>query len=341
MAWRGVIEEYRHRLPVSDTTPVVTLLEGGTPLIPAPAVSDLVGREVLLKFEGMNPTGSFKDRGMTLAVSKALEAGATAVACASTGNTSASAAAYAGRAGLTCVVVLPAGKIAAGKLAQAFMHGATVVPIDGNFDDALDIVRALAADYDVALVNSVNPFRIEAQKTAAFEVLDDLGEAPAVHALPVGNAGNITAYWKGYVEDGRTPAMWGFQAAGAAPIVHGEIFEAPETVATAIRIGNPASWDGAVAARDESAGRIDAVTDEEILAAYDLLARDVGVFCEPASAAGVAGILKYRDDLPDGIVVCTVTGHGLKDPTTATRDVEIPEAVPATVQAVAEVAGLG
>lgn len=341
MPWRGVIEEFRHRLPVTDATPVVTLLEGGTPLIPAPAVSERVGREVLLKFEGMNPTGSFKDRGMTLAVSKALEAGASAVACASTGNTSASAAAYAGRAGLTCVVVLPAGKIAAGKLAQAFVHGATVVPIDGNFDDALRIVRSLADDYDVALVNSVNPFRIEAQKTAAFEVIDELGDAPAVHALPVGNAGNITAYWKGYVEADRTPAMWGFQAAGAAPIVHGEIFDAPETIATAIRIGNPASWDGAVAARDESGGRIDAVTDEEILAAYDLLAREAGVFCEPASAAGVAGILKYRDDLPDGTVVCTVTGHGLKDPSTATRDVEIPEAVPATVEAVARVAGLG
>ncbi len=341
MAWRGVIEEYRDRLPVTEATPVVTLLEGGTPLIPAPAVSERVGRDVLLKFEGMNPTGSFKDRGMTLAVSKAVEEGASAVACASTGNTSASAAAYAGRAGLTCVVVLPAGKIAAGKLAQAFMHGATVVPIDGNFDDALRIVRDLAEDYDVALVNSVNPYRIEAQKTGAFEVIDALGDAPAVHALPVGNAGNITAYWKGYVESERTPAMWGFQAAGAAPIVYGEVFDEPETIATAIRIGNPASWNGAVAARDESGGRIEAVTDEQILAAYDLLAREVGVFCEPASAAGVAGILQYHADLPAGPVVCTVTGHGLKDPTTATRDVEIPQAVPATVGAVAEAAGIG
>lgn len=341
MIWRGVIEEHRDRLPVTDATPVVTLLEGGTPLIPAPAVSSIVDRDVLLKFEGMNPTGSFKDRGMTLAVSKAVESGAQAVACASTGNTSASAAAYAGRAGIACVVVLPAGKIAAGKLAQAFAHGATVVPIDGNFDDALRIVRDLADTHDVALVNSVNPFRIEAQKTAAFEVLDALGEAPAVHALPVGNAGNITAYWKGYVEDGRTPRMWGFQAAGAAPIVFGEVFDRPETIATAIRIGNPASWDGAVAARDESGGRIEAITDEQILDAYDLLAERVGVFCEPASAAGVAGIIAHRDELPPGPVVCTVTGHGLKDPATATRDLAIPDTVPATVAAVARAAGLG
>ena len=340
MTWRGVIEEHRDRLPVTEGTPVVTLLEGGTPLIPAPAVSTLVGRDVLLKFEGMNPTGSFKDRGMTLAVSKAVEDGSRAIACASTGNTSASAAAYAGRAGISCVVVLPAGKIAAGKLAQAFVHGATVVPIDGNFDDALDIVRALSEDFDVALVNSVNPYRIEAQKTAAFEVVDALGDAPAVHALPVGNAGNITAYWKGYVEDGRSPAMWGFQAAGAAPIVHGEVFEHPETIATAIRIGNPASWDGAVAARDESGGRIEAVTDEEILAAYRLLASEVGVFCEPASAAGVAGIIKFRDDLPAGPIVCTVTGHGLKDPATATADLDMPATVEATVAAVAGAAGL-
>ena len=341
MTWRGVIEEHRDRLPVTDDTPVVTLLEGGTPLIPAPAVASIVGRDVLLKFEGMNPTGSFKDRGMTLAVSKALEEGAQAVACASTGNTSASAAAYAGRAGIACVVVLPAGKIAAGKLAQAFVHGATVVPIDGNFDDALEIVRILAEEFEVALVNSVNPYRIEAQKTAAFEIVDALGTAPAVHALPVGNAGNITAHWKGYVEDGRAPAMWGFQAAGAAPIVHGEVFDHPETVATAIRIGNPASWDGAVAARDESGGRIEAVSDDEILAAYRLLASDVGVFCEPASAAGVAGIIKYRADLPDGPVVCTVTGHGLKDPATATADLDMPAMVAPTVGAVADAAGLG
>ena len=339
--WRGVIEEHRSRLPVSDTTPVVTLLEGGTPLIPAPAVGERVEREVFLKFEGMNPTGSFKDRGMTLAVSKAIEGGAKAVVCASTGNTSASAAAYAARAGIECIVVLPAGKIAAGKLAQAIVHGATVVPIDGNFDDALDIVRAMAEQYDVALVNSVNPYRIEAQKTAAFEIIDDLGHAPAVHALPVGNAGNITAYWKGYSEAGQTPRMWGFQAEGAAPIVFDEVFDSPETIATAIRIGNPASWDGATNARDESGGRIEAVTDDEILAAYDILAIEVGVFCEPASAAGVAGILKFRHELPDGQIVCTVTGHGLKDPDTATRDIELPEPVPPALESVIGLTSLG
>jgi threonine synthase len=340
MTWRGVIEEHREHLPVSDETPVVTLLEGGTPLIPAPHIAGIVERDVYLKFEGMNPTGSFKDRGSTLAVSKAIEAGAQAVACASTGNTSASAAAYAARAGIGCIVVLPAGKIAAGKLAQAVAHGATIVPIDGNFDDALGIVRDLAAEHEVELVNSVNPYRIEAQKTAAFEVIADLGEAPAVHALPVGNAGNITAYWKGYTEVGSRPAMWGFQAAGAAPIVYGEVFDEPETVATAIRIGNPASWDGAVAARDESGGRIEAVTDDEILAAYRILSGNVGVFCEPASAAGIAGIIKYKDDLPEGPIVCTVTGHGLKDPDTATRDVALHAAVPATLAAVIEAAAL-
>lgn len=334
MRWRGVIQEYADRLPVDATTPVVTLLEGGTPLIAAPAVSEIVEREVLLKFEGMNPTGSFKDRGMTLAVSKAVEAGSRAVACASTGNTSASAAAYAARAGLDCIVVLPAGKIAAGKLAQASAHGATIVAIDGNFDDALDIVKQLSEHHDVTLVNSVNPFRIEAQKTAAFEVLDDLGHAPGVHALPVGNAGNITAYWKGYTEAGVSPAMWGFQAAGAAPIVTGEIFDTPETIATAIRIGNPASWDGALAARDESNGRIEAVTDDEILAAYRLLSSKVGVFCEPASAAGVAGIIKFRKDLPQGEIVCTVTGHGLKDPDTAMADIVLPTPVAPTLAAV-------
>jgi threonine synthase len=340
MTWKGVIEEFRDHLPVSDATPIVTLLEGGTPLIPAPFVSDLVARDVYLKFEGMNPTGSFKDRGMTLAVSKAVEEGATAVACASTGNTSASAAAYAARAGIGCIVVLPAGKIAAGKLAQAIAHGATIVPIEGNFDDALQIVRDLADLHDVALVNSVNPYRIEAQKTAAFEVIDALGRAPAVHALPVGNAGNITAYWKGYTEVEAHPEMWGFQAAGAAPIVYGEVFDAPETIATAIRIGNPASWGEAVNARDESGGRIEAVTDDEILAAYRMLSESVGVFCEPASAAGVAGILKFKDDLPDGPVVCTITGHGLKDPDTATRDLMLPHAVPATLGAVIEAAAM-
>ncbi len=329
-----MITEHRDRLPVSDTTPIVTLLEGGTPLIPAPAVTEIVGRDVYLKFEGVNPTGSFKDRGMTLAVSKAIESGATAVVCASTGNTSASAAAYAARAGIDCIVVLPSGKIAAGKLAQAIAHGATIVPIDGNFDDALAIVMSLSERFDMALVNSVNPYRIEAQKTAAFEVVDDLGHAPAVHALPVGNAGNITAYWKGYTEIGEKPQMWGFQASGAAPIVFGEVFDEPETVATAIRIGNPASWDGAIEARDASGGRIEAVTDEEILTAYRFLATKVGVFCEPASAAGVAGIMKFAGDLPEGDVVCTVTGHGLKDPDTATADIEFPPAIPATLAAV-------
>ena len=340
MRWRGVIAQHRDRLPVTDATPVVTLLEGGTPLIPAPAVSEVVDRTVHLKFEGMNPTGSFKDRGMTLAVSKALEDGATGVVCASTGNTSASAAAYAARAGIDCIVVLPAGKIAAGKLAQAVAHGASIVPIEGNFDDALDIVRALSEEYGVALVNSVNPYRIEAQKTAAFEVVDDLGHAPAVHALPVGNAGNITAYWKGYTEMGTAPQMWGFQAQGAAPIVYGEVFDDPETVATAIRIGNPASWEGAVAARDESGGRIEAVTDDEILAAYRFLSERVGVFCEPASAAGVAGIMKFADDLPEGDIVCTVTGHGLKDPDTASEGIEFPPVVPATLEAVAQALNL-
>lgn len=334
MTWRGVIEEHRDRLPVSRDMPIVTLLEGGTPLIPAPHVSELVERDVYLKFEGMNPTGSFKDRGMTLAVSKAVEAGATAVVCASTGNTSASAAAYAARAGIACIVVLPAGKIAAGKLAQAVAHGATVVPIEGNFDDALNIVIALAEKHDAVLVNSVNPYRIEAQKTAAFEVVNDLGSAPAVHALPVGNAGNITAYWRGYTEVGERPRMWGFQAMGAAPIVFGEVVDDPETVATAIRIGNPASWEGAVQARDESGGRIEAVTDLEILAAYRILSTKVGVFCEPASAAGVAGILKFKDELPEGPVVCTVTGHGLKDPDTATQGLELPDAVPADIASV-------
>lgn len=334
MTWRGVIREHADHLPVDEQTPIVTLLEGGTPLIPAPVVSEIVGRDVFLKFEGMNPTGSFKDRGMTLAVSKAVEAGSRAVVCASTGNTSASAAAYAARAGLGCIVVLPVGKIAAGKLAQAAAHGATIIPINGNFDDALEIVKQLAEAHDVALVNSVNPYRIEAQKTAAFEVIADLGAAPSVHALPVGNAGNITAYWKGYSEVGTQPQMWGFQAEGAAPIVTGEVFDEPETIATAIRIGNPASWDGAIEARDASKGRIEAVTDGEILDAYRLLSSRVGVFCEPASAAGVAGVIKFRDDLPDGPVVCTVTGHGLKDPDTAVEGISIASAVAPTRSAV-------
>lgn len=339
MSWRGVIEEFRDRLPVTEQTPIVTLLEGGTPLIAAPVLSAEVQRDVYLKFEGVNPTGSFKDRGMTLAVSKAVESGARAVACASTGNTSASAAAYATRAGISCFVVLPAGKIAAGKLAQAIIHGATIVPVDGNFDDALALVLELTGAHEVTLVNSLNPFRIEGQQTAAWEVIDVLGGPPAVHALPVGNAGNITAYWRGYRASRATPRMWGFQAAGAAPIVLGEVVDHPETIATAIRIGNPASWDEAVAARDESGGRIESVTDDEILGAYRLLASREGVFCEPASAAGVAGVLKYRRELPEGPVVCTLTGHGLKDPDTAVLATELPEPIPPRLDAVFELIG--
>ena len=320
MSWQGVIEEYRDRLPVSPDTPVITLLEGATPLMPALQISERVDREVYLKYEGANPTGSFKDRGMTMAVSKAVEGGAQAIACASTGNTSASAAAYAARAGIACIVVLPAGKIARGKLAQAIAHGATVVSVAGNFDEALALVLELTSLHDIALVNSINPYRIAGQQSAAWEVIDRLESAPGVHALPVGNAGNISAYWSGYKAVGVAPVMWGFQAAGAAPLVHGEIISEPETIATAIRIGNPASWDTAIAARDESAGRISAVTDNEIVAAYRLVAETEGVFCEPASAASVAGVLKYADELPSGPVVCTLTGHGLKDPDTAVAD---------------------
>jgi len=340
--WLGVIEEYRDRLPVSPTTPVVTLREGGTPLTPARVLSARTGCEVWLKFEGANPTGSFKDRGMTLAISKAAEAGAKVVICASTGNTSASAAAYATAAGMTCAVLVPDGKIAMGKLSQAIAHGAKLLQVAGNFDDCLTLARKLAEAYPVELVNSVNPARIEGQKTAAFEVVDLLGDAPDVHCLPVGNAGNITAYWQGYVEYStparatgagpddaplaavatRRPRMWGFQAAGAAPIVLGHPVDQPETIATAIRIGNPASWQRAVAAREESGGLIDAVTDEEILAAHRLLSSREGVFVEPASAASVAGLLKsHAAGLLDRgqLVVATVTGHGLKDPQWALR----------------------
>jgi threonine synthase len=337
--WPGVIETYRDRLSVSDTTPVVTLLEGNTPLIEAKTISGLVERPVYLKYDGANPTGSFKDRGMTMAVSKAVESGARAVACASTGNTSASAAAYAARAGIRAIVILPAGKIARGKLAQAVSHGADIVAINGNFDDALSLVLELTSGHDVALVNSINPFRIEGQQSAAWEVTDTLGDAPAVHALPVGNAGNITAYWAGYTHEGKTPHMWGFQAAGAAPLVTGEIFDEPETIATAIRIGNPASWDRAIAARDESGGRIEAVTDDEILDAYRLLSAREGVFCEPASAASVAGVLKFKDDLPSGPIVCTLTGHGLKDPDTAARDFGEVTPVAPTLDAVVDKLG--
>src|SRR5437868_6713127 len=321
--WRGLIKEYREFLPVSDATPVVTLLEGATPLVPAPRLSERVGATVYLKYEGLNPTGSFKDRGMTVAISKAAEEGAKAVVCASTGNTSASAAAYAARAGLTCAVLIPDGYIALGKLAQALIHGARVLQVRGNFDDALRIVRELGDREPVTVVNSINPYRIEGQKTGAFEVVDALGDAPEVHCIPVGNAGNVTAVWKGYKEyerDGlatRVPRMLGWQAAGAAPLVSGEPVPHPETIASAIRIGNPASWDGAIAARDESGGHIGAITDMAILDAYRFLAAAEGVFVEPASAASVAGLFAAVDDgrvEPGETVVCTVTGHGLKDP---------------------------
>jgi threonine synthase len=322
-AWRGLIDEYRDRLPVSDATPNITLREGGTPLLPAPVLSELTGCEVYLKVEGLNPTGSFKDRGMTMAISKAAEEGAKAVICASTGNTSASAAAYAARAGMVCAVLVPSGKIAMGKLAQALVHGAQLLQVEGNFDDCLALASKLAIDYPVSLVNSVNEYRIQGQKTASFEIVDELGDAPDVHCLPVGNAGNITAYWMGYKEyadDGlatHRPMMRGFQAAGAAPIVSGKVVENPSTIATAIRIGNPASWTRALDARDESGGAIEAVTDRQILAAYRLLARREAVFVEPASAASVAGLLMASEagTLGKGLrVVCTVTGNGLKDP---------------------------
>ena len=349
-AWPGLIERYRDRLPVTDATPVVTLLEGNTPLVPAPRLAAAAGVErAYLKVEGANPTGSFKDRGMTMAVSTALGHGARVVICASTGNTSASAAAYATRAGLTCAVVLPAGQIALGKLAQALIHGARVVPVDGTFDEALDIVRALGEQSGVEVVNSVNPVRIEGQKTAAFEIVEQLGDAPTVHCIPVGNAGNITAYWRGYTEDRAAgnsthhPRMLGWQAAGAAPLVLGRAVPKPKTIATAIQIGNPASWDSALAARDESGGHIGAVTDEQILAAYRMLAAQEGVFVEPASAASVAGLLQAGTEglvRPDDVVVCTVTGHGLKDPQRAVSEVEIGEPVGASVEAVAEVIGL-
>jgi threonine synthase len=330
---RGVIERYRDYLPVSGSTPIISLGEGATPLIFSPRASAIVGRgcEVHIKYEGLNPTCSFKDRGMTVAVSKAVEHGATAVICASTGNTSASAAAYAARAGIRCAVVLPAGKIASGKLSQAFAYGATVVAIDGNFDDALRVVRELGARKDFTIVNSINPDRIAGQKTAAFEIVDDLGDAPDFHLLPVGNAGNITAYWLGYHDyrtvgkSSRSPRMLGFEAARAAPIFYDRVVDEPETVATAIRIGNPASWSDANRAIHDSCGAIDIVTDDEILEAQKWLARNEGIFVEPASAASIAGLFKCCDakrnprysfsEIPEqSRIVCTVTGHGLKDP---------------------------
>lgn len=347
--WRGIIDAYRDRLPVTSATPVVSLLEGDTPLVDAPRLSDRVGARVFLKVEGANPTGSFKDRGMTVAISKAAEEGAKVVVCASTGNTSASAAAYAARAGMLAAVLIPEGHVALGKLAQALIHGARVVQVRGSFDDALRLVRELGERGGVTVVNSINPYRIEGQKTAAFEVCDVLGEAPDVHCIPVGNAGNITAYWKGYTEYARDglvttrPRMLGWQAAGAAPLVVGEPVVHPETIATAIRIGNPASWQSAIAARDESGGAIGAVTDDEILEAYKLLASLEGVFVEPASAAAVAGLLKAALNgliERDETVVCTVTGHGLKDPNRAIAQIEARPAVDATTEAVVEELGL-
>ncbi|WP_285725327.1 threonine synthase [Psychromicrobium xiongbiense] len=356
--WRGVIREYADRLPVTEATRVITLGEGGTPLVPARALSEETGCTVYLKVEGMNPTGSFKDRGMTMAMTAAVEAGAKAVVCASTGNTSASAAAYAKAAGLTCAVLVPAGKIAMGKLSQAVAHGATLLQVDGNFDNCLEVARKLAESYPVFLVNSVNPARIEGQKTGAFEVVDALGDAPDIHALPVGNAGNITAYWKGYREyvapwgdqpavSQKLPTMWGFQAAGSAPIVEGHPVTEPETIATAIRIGNPASWEQAVAARDESGGVIEAVTDEQILEAHRWLSAKEGVFVEPASAAGAAGVLKKHragELAPGQTIVITVTGHGLKDPEWALKNLDgtavQPEKVEFDVVSVARALGL-
>jgi threonine synthase len=352
----GVIERYRDYLPVTESTPIVSLGEGATPLVFCPRLSNRIGRAAFVKNEGVNPTGSFKDRGMTVAVSKAIERGAKALICASTGNTSASAAAYAAGAGIPCVVILPAGKIATGKLLQAFAYGARIVAIDGNFDDALRLVRELGTGGDFAIVNSINPDRIAGQKTAAFEIIDALGDAPDFHLLPVGNAGNITAYWAGYSEyharerSTKLPVMLGFQAAGAAPIFYNRIVEKPETVASAIRIGNPASWKQARAAITESRGAIDIVSDEEILAAQMWLAQHEGIFVEPASAAPIAGLFKCCDSkevayslqkIPEqGRIVCTVTGHGLKDPDVIMAQTKKLESVPATVNDVRKAIGL-
>ena len=351
--WRGLLREYADRLDVTDATPIITLGEGGTPLIPAPALSARTGADVWVKYEGMNPTGSFKDRGMTMAISKAVEHGAKAVICASTGNTSASAAAYATHAGITAAVLVPEGKIAMGKLSQAVAHDAQLLQVRGNFDDCLDIARELSANYPVHLVNSVNNDRIEGQKTGAFEVVEVLGDAPDFHFIPVGNAGNYTAYTRGYREDleagraTRLPRMFGFQAAGSAPIVAGEVVKSPETIASAIRIGNPASWQLALEARDLTNGWFGAITDEGILAAQKILSAEVGVFVEPASAISVAGLLERADAgvVPAGsTVVLTVTGHGLKDPQWALRRADGSEVTPTVVESdtsrVAEVLGL-
>ena len=347
--WQGLIETYRPYLPVSEATPVVTLLEGNTPLIPVPTISDRIGRQVqvYIKYDGLNPTGSFKDRGMTMAISKAKEAGAKAVICASTGNTSAAAAAYAKRAGMRAFVVIPDGYVALGKLAQALMYGAEVIAIKGNFDDALRIVRDASENYPVTLVNSVNPYRLQGQKTAAFEVVDVLGDAPDWLCIPVGNAGNITAYWMGFNEYhqagkcAKLPKMMGFQAAGSAPFVAGAPVVNPETLATAIRIGNPANWDKALKAQSASDGEFNAVTDEEILEAYRMLGEE-GIFCEPASAASVAGLLKVKDRVPaNSKIVCVLTGNGLKDPDSAIAHSgnETYQGIEANLEAVAKVMG--
>lgn len=326
--WRGLIEEYRPFLPVTDTTPVVTLREGNTPLIPVPSIAAAIGKQVqvFVKYDGLNPTGSFKDRGMTMAITKAKEAGAKAVICASTGNTSAAAAAYARRGGMRAFVLIPEGYVALGKLAQALVYGAEVLSIQGNFDQALKIVRDMAKTHPVTLVNSVNPYRLEGQKTAAFEIVDVLGDAPDWLCIPVGNAGNISAYWMGFCEyhqhqrSTKLPRMMGFQAAGSAPLIAGHAVDNPETIATAIRIGNPANWERAIAVKDASQGGFNAVTDEEIMAAYRWLAAQEGIFCEPASAASVAGLLKVKAQVPMGAtIVCVLTGNGLKDPDAAIK----------------------
>jgi len=343
--YRGVIDRYKKYLPVTNKTPIVSLLEGDTPLIPADSLSSILGKniKVYLKYEGLNPTGSFKDRGMTMAISKAIEEGAKAVICASTGNTSASAAAFSAKAGLKCVVLIPSGAIALGKLSQALIHGAQVLAIDGNFDQALDLARSISREYPVTLVNSINPYRIEGQKTASFEICDTLGNAPDYQLMPVGNAGNITAYWKGYKEykankqSTRLPRMLGFQAAGSAPIVQGHPIKKPKTIATAIRIGNPASWRQAEDARDESGGLIDKVSDMEIISAYKLLAAKEGVFVEPASAASIAGLLKLAKKKyfkPGVRITCILTGHGLKHPNRAIKSVKTPEIIKPNLKAI-------
>ncbi len=351
--WEGIIKAYKEYLPVTDKTPIVSLYEGNTPLIDAPNLSKKIAPDkdlkIYLKYEGLNPTGSFKDRGMTMAISKAKEAGKTAVICASTGNTSASAAAYAARAGMDAYVILPKGAVALGKLSQAMVYGAKIIALMGNFDDALAIVREIGEKFPVEVVNSVNPYRIEGQKTAAFEIVDHLGDAPDFHFIPVGNAGNITAYWKGYKEyyekgkSKKLPRMIGWQAEGAAPIVKGFPIKNPQTIATAIKIGNPYSWQPALQAAKESNGFIDAVSDEEILEAYRLVASTEGVFCEPASAASIAGVIKaYRKGVFKGgeTVVCTLTGNGLKDPDTVIKASDKPIEMPPDLNKIARYLGL-